>query len=119
MKTLFEVVRFTVFYHKPLHLRDWPIFFCTSVVSIQNICLSLFTTEYIALYPYSSVEPGDLTFNEGEEILVTQKDGEWWTGSIGERTGIFPSNYVKPKDQEVVFFSLKQTHSVVTNQDSC
>ncbi|XP_031212510.1 intersectin-2 isoform X1 [Mastomys coucha] len=56
--------------------------------------------EYIALYSYSSVEPGDLTFTEGEEILVTQKDGEWWTGSIGERTGIFPSNYVKPKDQE-------------------
>ncbi|KAM6221818.1 intersectin-2 [Rhynchocyon petersi] len=56
--------------------------------------------EYIALYPYSSVEPGDLTFTEGEEILVTQKDGEWWTGSIGERNGIFPSNYVKPKDQE-------------------
>ncbi|XP_037669217.1 intersectin-2 isoform X1 [Choloepus didactylus] len=56
--------------------------------------------EYIALYPYSSVEPGDLTFTEGEEILVTQKEGEWWTGSIGERTGIFPSNYVKPKDQE-------------------
>ncbi|XP_032209058.1 intersectin-2 isoform X4 [Mustela erminea] len=56
--------------------------------------------EYIALYSYSSVEPGDLTFIEGEEILVTQKDGEWWTGSIGDRTGIFPSNYVKPKDQE-------------------
>lgn len=56
--------------------------------------------EYVALYPYSSVEPGDLTFSEGEEILVTQKDGEWWTGSIGDRTGIFPSNYVKPKDQE-------------------
>ncbi|XP_066122689.1 intersectin-2 isoform X3 [Saccopteryx bilineata] len=56
--------------------------------------------EYIALYSYSSVEPGDLTFSEGEEILVTQKNGEWWTGSIGERTGIFPSNYVKPKDQE-------------------
>lgn len=56
--------------------------------------------EYIALYSYSSVEPGDLTFTEGEELLVTQKDGEWWTGSIGERTGIFPSNYVRPKDQE-------------------
>lgn len=64
---------------------------------------ALFPTEYIALYPYSSVEPGDLTFSEGEEILVTQKDGEWWTGSIGDRTGIFPSNYVKPKDQEVEF----------------
>ncbi|XP_042552691.1 intersectin-2 isoform X2 [Dipodomys spectabilis] len=58
--------------------------------------------DYIALYSYSSAEPGDLTFTEGEEISVTQKDGEWWTGSIGNRTGIFPSNYVKPKDQETV-----------------
>ncbi|XP_038606944.1 intersectin-2 isoform X2 [Tachyglossus aculeatus] len=56
--------------------------------------------EYIALYSYSSSEPGDLTFIEGEEILVTQKDGEWWTGSVDERIGIFPSNYVRPKDQE-------------------
>ncbi|XP_044275174.1 intersectin-2 isoform X2 [Varanus komodoensis] len=54
--------------------------------------------DYIALYSYTSSEPGDLTFIEGEEILVTQKDGEWWSGSIGDRTGIFPSNYVKPKD---------------------
>uniref|UniRef100_A0A8B9SCU5 Intersectin 2 n=1 Tax=Apteryx owenii TaxID=8824 RepID=A0A8B9SCU5_APTOW len=59
-----------------------------------------FSCEYIALYSYSSSEPGDLTFTEGEEILVTQKEGEWWTGSIDDRTGIFPSNYVKPKDQE-------------------
>lgn len=58
-------------------------------------------SEYIALYPYTSSEPGDLTFAEGEEILVTQKDGEWWSGSTGDRTGIFPSNYVKPKDQDV------------------
>ncbi|POI26876.1 hypothetical protein CIB84_009373, partial [Bambusicola thoracicus] len=55
---------------------------------------------YVALYSYSSSEPGDLTFTEGEEILVTQKEGEWWTGSIDDRTGIFPSNYVRPKDQE-------------------
>ncbi|XP_030411176.1 intersectin-2 isoform X3 [Gopherus evgoodei] len=56
--------------------------------------------EYVALYSYTSAEPGDLTFAEGEEILVIQKDGEWWTGSIADRTGIFPSNYVKPKDQD-------------------
>uniref|UniRef100_A0A4X1TW78 Intersectin 2 n=1 Tax=Sus scrofa TaxID=9823 RepID=A0A4X1TW78_PIG len=72
-----------------------------SLLAVPSLFLcALFPTEYIALYPYSSVEPGDLTFAEGEEILVTQKDGEWWTGSIGDRTGIFPSNYVKPKDQE-------------------
>lgn len=44
-----------------------------------------------------------MTFTEGDEILVTQKDGEWWTGSIDDRTGIFPSNYVRPKDQDVSF----------------
>ncbi|XP_072263549.1 intersectin-2 isoform X1 [Pyxicephalus adspersus] len=56
--------------------------------------------DYVALYPYSSTEPGDLTFNEGDIIQVSQKDGEWWTGSIGDRSGIFPSNYVRPRDQE-------------------
>ncbi|XP_030054655.1 intersectin-2 isoform X2 [Microcaecilia unicolor] len=58
--------------------------------------------EYIALYPYSSSEIGDLTFPEGEVILVTQKNAEWWTGSIDGRQGIFPSNYVKPKDPDNV-----------------
>uniref|UniRef100_UPI00398F2A0C intersectin-2-like isoform X4 n=1 Tax=Pristiophorus japonicus TaxID=55135 RepID=UPI00398F2A0C len=54
--------------------------------------------EYIALYSYESAETGDLTFTEGEMVLVTKKDGEWWTGVIDDRTGVFPSNYVKPKD---------------------
>jgi len=29
-------------------------------------------------------------------ITVTQKeDGGWWEGTLGEKTGWFPSNYVK------------------------
>ncbi|XP_043538848.1 intersectin-2-like isoform X2 [Chiloscyllium plagiosum] len=56
--------------------------------------------EYIALYPYESAEAGDLTFMEGEVVLVTKKEGEWWTGIIEDRTGVFPSNYVKPKDPD-------------------
>ncbi|XP_012284787.1 intersectin-2 isoform X2 [Orussus abietinus] len=51
--------------------------------------------QYVALYPYSSNESGDLSFNQGEIILVTRKEGDWWTGIIGDRTGIFPSNYVE------------------------
>ncbi|RVE46411.1 hypothetical protein evm_008945 [Chilo suppressalis] len=49
---------------------------------------------YIAAYPYTSTEPGDLTFEAGERIEVIRRDGDWWTGRIGIRTGIFPSNYV-------------------------
>ncbi|XP_069742821.1 intersectin-2-like isoform X2 [Narcine bancroftii] len=56
--------------------------------------------EYIALYSYQSSETGDLTFTVGEMVLVTKKDGEWWTGVIDDRTGVFPSNYVKPKDPD-------------------
>ncbi|XP_053622758.1 intersectin-2-like isoform X2 [Plodia interpunctella] len=49
---------------------------------------------YIAAYPYASGESGDLTFEAGERIEVIRRDGDWWTGRIGIRTGIFPSNYV-------------------------
>lgn len=50
---------------------------------------------YIACYPYESTEVGDLVFTVGEHIQVVKKDGDWWTGIIGERSGIFPSNYVQ------------------------
>ena len=50
---------------------------------------------YIACYPYQSAEAGDLVFEAGEEVRVIKKEGEWWTGVIGSRTGIFPNNYVQ------------------------
>lgn len=50
---------------------------------------------YISCYPYESAESGDLTFGAGEYITVIKKDGDWWTGTIGNRTGMFPSNYVQ------------------------
>ncbi|KAK2461696.1 hypothetical protein APHAL10511_006159 [Amanita phalloides] len=51
----------------------------------------------IALYNFRAVEPGDLAFLKGEVITITQKSDktdDWWTGKIGERTGIFPANFV-------------------------
>jgi hypothetical protein len=39
-----------------------------------------------------------LTFDIGEEVLVIKKEGDWWTGVIGKRTGMFPANYVQPID---------------------
>jgi SH3 domain len=54
---------------------------------------------YVAIYPYQSVEAGDLSFEAGDMMVVTKKDGEWWTGKIGDRIGLFPSNYVQISDQ--------------------
>lgn len=54
---------------------------------------------FVACYPYESTEPDDLTFNVGEMILVTKKDGDWWVGAIGSRSGIFPANYVQKAEE--------------------
>lgn len=54
--------------------------------------------EYIAMYTYESSEQGDLSFQQGDIVTVTRKEGDWWTGMVGGKTGVFPSNYVKPRD---------------------
>nr|XP_050859966.1 intersectin-1 isoform X7 [Vespula vulgaris] len=75
---------------------------------------------YVALYQYASTETGDLSFNQGEVILVIKKEGDWWTGCIGDRTGIFPSNYVEKCDaptQDVPLSTnaTEQNTTVITN----
>ncbi|CAF2190332.1 unnamed protein product [Rotaria magnacalcarata] len=50
---------------------------------------------YEAIYAYEATDPSDLTFQVGEHIIVLKRDGDWWTGCIGDRTGLFPSNYVQ------------------------
>ncbi|XP_074070164.1 intersectin-1 isoform X4 [Macrotis lagotis] len=62
--------------------------------------LSVPGEEYIAMYTYESSEQGDLTFQQGDVILVTKKDGDWWTGTVSDKSGVFPSNYVRLKDSE-------------------
>ncbi|XP_028323623.1 intersectin-1 isoform X5 [Gouania willdenowi] len=54
--------------------------------------------EYVAMYTYESSEQGDLSFQQGDVVVVTRKEGDWWTGMVGGKTGVFPSNYVKPRD---------------------
>ncbi|XP_026165745.1 intersectin-1 isoform X5 [Mastacembelus armatus] len=54
--------------------------------------------EYVAMYTYESSEQGDLSFQQGDIVMVTRKEGDWWTGMVGSKTGVFPSNYVKLRD---------------------
>ncbi|KAK4190953.1 hypothetical protein QBC35DRAFT_471323 [Podospora australis] len=52
----------------------------------------------VALFTFEPDQPGDLAFKKGDIITVlkkTESDNDWWTGMIGTRHGIFPSNYVK------------------------
>ncbi|XP_013413935.1 intersectin-1 [Lingula anatina] len=55
---------------------------------------------YVAMYNYISGEAGDLSFNQGDIITITSKDGDWWTGTLNDKTGIFPANYVKKMESQ-------------------
>ncbi|XP_032591641.1 uncharacterized protein LOC6562910 isoform X3 [Drosophila grimshawi] len=48
-----------------------------------------------AEYSFMGSNNDELRFNKGDLITVTQReDGGWWEGTLNEKTGWFPSNYV-------------------------
>lgn len=54
---------------------------------------SLRDDQAVALYTFDADQEGDLGFKKGEIITIlkrTNKAEDWWTGRIGDRTGIFP-----------------------------
>ena len=58
---------------------------------------SLEKDQAIALYTFDADQPGDLGFKKGEIITITKKTenaSDWWTGKIGNRSGIFPRSAV-------------------------
>ncbi|XP_036365508.1 intersectin-1 isoform X5 [Octopus sinensis] len=65
--------------------------------------------QYVAMYNYVSDEPCDLTFNQGDVITVMAMEGDWWTGNIGDRSGIFPANYVKKMEVQEDFGGVLET----------
>lgn len=49
-----------------------------------------------AEYSFQGENNDELQFKKGDIITVTQReDGGWWEGTLGDKTGWFPSNYVK------------------------
>ncbi|XP_028842302.1 ABI family, member 3a isoform X1 [Denticeps clupeoides] len=50
----------------------------------------------VALYSYDTGKPGDLAFQEGDIIYVTQKNEDgWYEGILNGVEGYFPGNYVQ------------------------
>ena len=67
---------------------------------INYFCLSL---EYLALSDYTSDTAGDLSFKEGEKVLVYWgNDNGWWYGAVGTDQGWFPGSYVEVSEMYLV-----------------
>lgn len=62
------------------------------------------TVLWTALYDYEAQNEDELSLSRGTIVLVLSKDSAisgdegWWTGKIGDKVGIFPSNFVTDRD---------------------
>lgn len=53
-----------------------------------------------AIYEYKPQQAEDLELRVGDKIQVLEHTSpDWWKGSVGSRSGMFPSNYVKKLDE--------------------
>ncbi|KAL3284526.1 hypothetical protein HHI36_018684 [Cryptolaemus montrouzieri] len=73
----------------------------TTPVSTTRIQQEVIIDKVVALYPYSAGNPDELSFNKDDIISVTSREEEaWWRGELNGVSGLFPSNYVTPLQQQ-------------------
>jgi hypothetical protein len=52
----------------------------------------------VALYDYFPQNPDELALFVGNQVQVTDTSGDWWSGAVEGRSGIFPETYVRRCD---------------------
>jgi mitogen-activated protein kinase kinase kinase 9 len=83
-----------------------------SISGISGISLNSVGSNpmWTAVFDYKAANDDELTLHRGIQVRVLSKDAKisgdegWWTGEVGNRVGIFPSNFVtKPEVVDHVF----------------
>ncbi|KAG5876056.1 hypothetical protein JTB14_016798 [Gonioctena quinquepunctata] len=71
-------------------------------VSTTRMQQEVVIDKVVALYPYAAGNPDELTFAKDDIISVTAREEEaWWRGELNGVSGLFPSNYVVPLQQQL------------------
>ncbi|XP_076263681.1 dynamin associated protein 160 isoform X4 [Rhynchophorus ferrugineus] len=72
----------------------------TTPVSTTRMQQEVVIDKVVALYPYTAINPDELSFLKDDIINVTAREEEaWWRGELNGVSGLFPSNYVAPLQQ--------------------
>lgn len=88
--------------------NNTPIHQATAIDTISGIASNSTqqssTPLWTALYDYEAQNEDELSLKCGTVVLVLSTDSAisgddgWWTGKIGDKVGIFPSNFVTDRD---------------------
>ncbi|XP_074112418.1 rho-type guanine nucleotide exchange factor isoform X1 [Cotesia typhae] len=71
-----------------------------------------------ALFTFKGKNNDELCFKKGDLIIITQTDdGGWWEGTLNDKTGWFPSNYVKEYKSPESGHSSTKSSPEKTNQE--
>ncbi|RZC33779.1 SH3 domain-containing kinase-binding protein 1 [Asbolus verrucosus] len=63
--------------------------------------LNIVPVEVLVEHDYVAKEPNELTITKGDIIKdVIKKQGGWWEGTLKEKKGLFPDNFVKVIDRD-------------------
>ena len=53
------------------------------------------------MFPYKAQNEDELSFEKDDVIrLLAREEAAWWRGELRGTTGLFPSNYVMPLDNQ-------------------
>lgn len=72
----------------------------STVSSMSNGLVEGSRTMYTVVFDYEATGDDELNLQRGQQVEVLSKDSKisgdegWWTGRIGNKVGIFPSNFV-------------------------
>ncbi|CAH1165854.1 unnamed protein product [Phyllotreta striolata] len=59
------------------------------------------SNKVVVEYDYTAKEPDELTLRKGDVITdVVKKQGGWWEGTLHDKTGMFPDNFVRSLDKD-------------------
>lgn len=54
-----------------------------------------------ALHAWSGMKNNHLSFNQGDVIVVSEKQNDWWFGKLDGMSGWFPKSYVTAIEEEL------------------
>ena len=60
----------------------------------------------VVRYSYAAENDDELSLEEGDVVIVLEKeleDNGWWKGEVGGKIGVFPDNFVELLKEEVFF----------------